>query len=580
MSEARAALPPALGLLLVAVLTTGRASAAAWPLGGGPPAVEVQVRERPAEEVWQVSYRLPEKAAGVEFLRRRAAFRHAAWGVLPEGSRWERDGAIERLCFPAPTRDLAISFRADYAPRVKDYQINLAFTDGSRLLYTGNLLLRPLASCGPPSAATSGEVAEPHHRFRFVTDRGRAVRVVDQEGTGDLTWRPAPGDAETYAFFGPAPAHQSALATLVLDPALPPWMARDLEALLPRLFERFAAETGMALQARPLVLLAFAPGGGSGTSFKGGVLDGVLAMTASGDGWATEGEEARRHWFLRLAHEAFHFWGGATLLADEESEWLSEAAAEIFALRAAWALGVLDAAGYQAAIVDAANACLVELGGGSLLSAPERGAYDSWYSCGTVLLYLADQAVERGTPGQSGISRLFRDMFAEGRQAGNRYGTGVFLGWLDKLSQDRGTVHALQRLIRSGVPRGTDAFLHGLLAATGLRVALAAPEELSGDVPAVRRLLRRTLVRCACGTASPEESADPDCARFAARHRIESVGGIEPRRDSAGAYARARTAALLDRPLEVATSGDPQAVTLFCSRDSLDPSFTRLLRLE
>jgi hypothetical protein len=547
----------------------------------------VEVRERPGEDLWEVRYRLPEAAAGVEFVRGRHAFRRVLWGVAPAGSTWAQATDRERLCFPSPVRHLAVSFRSDFAERPEDHRLAARFGDSGRLLYTGHLLVRPLAACASPSPeaagaaapdAASAEVPAPAHRFRFLTAESRPIRVRDRAGEGTLAWNPEGGDEETFVLFGAATARESERATLVLDPALPAWMAAQVEGLLPRLFDRYAAETGIALATRPLVILGFTAEG-TGRSFEGGALPGVLAMSASGAGWAVETPEAARDGFLRLAHEVFHLWGSAELNADEESGWLAEAAAELFALRAAWGLEVLSYPEYEAALVDAANACLVGLDGAPLLAAPQSGALATWATCGPVLLFAADRAVERGSPGQGGVSLLFRRMFEEGRLAGGRYGTGVFLGWLDKLSGERDTVHALQRLVRRGVARGTDATLHALLSRAGMKLALVAPEE-AADSPALGALLRRGLVRCACGTASPETSADPDCARFAPRHRLGRVGGVEVLADAPSAYGRFRSAALLGRPLEVVTGDDPQSITLFCEREVLAAPFERLLRLE
>ena len=561
-------------------------AAAPWSARDGD-RVEVDVRERPGEELWEVRYRLPEAAAGVEFVRGRRAFRHELWGIAPAGSTWTRAGELERLCFPAPARHVAVSFRSDFARRAQEHPVNARFGEAGRLLHTGHRLLRPLAACAAPAEAppdgaapdaAAAEAPGPAHRFRFLTDEGRPIRVRDRAGEGSLAWAPERDEEETWALFGPATVRESARATLVLDPRLPAWMVEQVELQLPRLFDRYAAETGIALAIRPLVLLGFAAEG-SGRSSEGGVLPGVMAMSASGEGWAASTPEAARDWFVRLAHEAFRLWGGAELRPDGESEWLSEAAAELFALRAAWGLERLSYPEYEAALVDAANACLVGLEGGPLLDAAERGSLDAWRTCGPVLLFAADRAVERGQPGQGGISLLFRRMFEEGRVAGRRYGTSVFLGWLDKLSGERDTVHALQRLVRRGVERGTDAYLHALLARAGMKLALVAPED-AADSPALRALLRRGLTRCACGTAIAETSADPDCARFAPRHRLGRVGGVEVHADAPGAYARFRSAALLGRPLEVLTGEDPQPVTLLCPRDVLDGPFERLLRLE
>lgn len=576
-------------LLALGLLGAGFAApagAAPWSARGGD-RVEVEVRERPGEDLWEVRYRLPEAAAGVEFVRGRHAFRRDLWGVAPAGSTWAPATDRERLCFPSPVRHLAVSFRSDFAERAPDRAVHARFGASGRLLHTGHLLVRPLASCASPEPGSVGaraaggagpETALPPHRFRFLTDESRPIRVRDRTGDGSLAWNPDGGEEETFVLFGAATARESERATLVLDPSLPAWIAAQVEGLLPRLFDRYAAETGIALASRPLAILSFDPEG-SGRSFEGGASPGVLVMSASGEGWVVETPEAARDGFLRLAREVFQLWGSAELTADEESGWLAEAAAELFALRAAWGLETVSYPEYEAALVDAANACLVALDGGPLLAAPQGGALDTWATCGPVLLFAADRAVERGSPGQGGISLLFRRMFEEGRLAGGRYGTGVFLGWLDKLSGERDTVHALQRLVRRGVERGTDATFHALLARAGMKVALVAPEE-TADSPALAALLRRGLVRCACGTASPETSADPDCARFAPRHRLGRVGGVEVLADAPGAYGRFRGAALLGRPLEVATGDDPQSITLFCEREVLAAPFERFLRLE
>jgi hypothetical protein len=563
-------------------------AAAAW-LGAGtgaataapdPAVVDVLLRELPAEDVWQISYMLPERVAGVEMARARTARRHLGWGLAPAGSTWQRSGTTERICFPEPVRTFAVSFRSDFDKPEKDYEPNIAMSDGTRLLYTGNLLVRLLERCGPGDGAeASVPLALPVvHHFRLQTDPGRTVRVGDAAAEERLDWKPPPGEEETYAVFGNVPVAQSDRALFVLDPNLPAWLGDDLRSLLPKLFEHFAGETGMSLPVRPTVVVAHQAGGG-GRSFSGGVLHQLVVMAVAGEGWAEPDDPARRDWFLRLAHEVFHLWGGDALHADEESEWLSEAAAEAFALRAAVALGVVPAHEYLGQVVTAANRCLVELDGAALLAAPERGSYASWYSCGPTLLFVADRAVDRAKPGQGGLGLLFREMFAEGRLAGDVYGTGVFLGWLDKLSGDRPTVFALQRLIRHGVERGAESFLAELLRGAGVEVELVSLEEAGADQATFQALLRRALVRCACGTAQPETSGDPDCARFGAASRLHRVGGVDAGQDPAEAYGRLRGAVLLARPLRVVAGDDEQAVDLLCPRDTLESSFQRLLRL-
>ncbi len=558
------------------LLAGAPAASLTLPFLGGSHRVEVEVRELPAEDRWQVSYHLPARAAGVDLVHGRGSHRRPGWSV-PEGAQWVDAPGVERLCFAHRSRDFTISFATDTGARSKDYEVNVAMSDGGRLLYTGHLVVRPLAHCGAGTAAEA-QTDELPHRFRFTTDDGRNIRVGDLAATGSLTWNPPAGEEETYAYFGPQAAAEGERMALLADPALPAWLRRDLEPTVAAIFDRFAGETAISLPNRPLVLLAFDPHG-SGRSFGGGVLGGVVQLTASGDGWLAESAEARADWLVRLAHELFHLWDGAALHPDAESEWLSEAAAEAFALRAAYGLGALGEGQVAQRLVDLGNRCLAGLEGQSLLSAPQRRAWDTWYTCGPVLLFVAGEAVERAHPGQGGLGLLVREMFAEGQRAGGVYGTGTFLGWLDKLAGDRPTVYALQGLIRRGQPHGADRLLQRLLDGAGYHVTLASPAQARADPEVYRSLLARGVIRCACGPGDAPTTPSGDCARFAGGQRITRLDDIDVRHDPAAAYGRLRAAAELGRPLRVLAGDDPQPLTLLCGRDTLDPSFDQLLRL-
>jgi hypothetical protein len=562
--------------------------ACASPFGSREPVVDVLLREEPAKDLWHVNYHLPDKAAGVEFVHVRGAYRNTAWGILPADARWVEAPTGERLCFSAPRRDFAATFAGDSRRREKDYELTVALSDGGRLLYTGQLVVRPLATCATdpsaPADAAKAEATPPRHRFRLATDPDRVVRVGGDLGAaGSIEWRPPAGREETYAYFGHGSASPGARVAMVVDPTLPAWMSQDLEETLVKVADRFAGETSMSLPARPFVVVAFDPHG-SGRSFDGGTLGDMVQLTATGEGWLTATPEARVEWLVRLSHELFHLWGGGLLNADAESEWLSEALAESFALRAAYGLGVLDAPQVAQRLVDLGNRCLVTVGGQPLLTAGERHAWDAFYTCGPVVLFVAGQAVERAHPGEGGLGLLVRKMFAEGHDAGRVYGTGTFLGWLDKLSGDRETVFALQGFVRRGVPRGADRFLAQQFVDAGYRVALAAPSEAHASPEVVDAMLRAGLVRCACGGAADPSgaaaAAEGDCARLSGSARIARVGEVEVRRDPAAAYGRLRAAAGLTRPLRVVVGDEKEPLTLFCGKDTLDSSFDQLLVLQ
>src|SRR4029079_6301663 len=123
------------------LLSAGGAARAASLFGGGhTDVVEVGVRELPADYAWQVSWRLPRKAAGVDFVHGRGTYRRAGWTVAPAGAQWvDAPPERERLCVARPRREFAASFRSDFAARPKDYETEVALSDGGRLFYTGQL---------------------------------------------------------------------------------------------------------------------------------------------------------------------------------------------------------------------------------------------------------------------------------------------------------------------------------------------------------------------------------------------------------------------------------------------------------
>lgn len=538
-----------------------------------PPHVAVTVEELPGEDVWQVGYVLERPAAGVELVRGRTAFRQERWGVAVRGAEaeWHSDGGRERLCFSRPAGAFSVGFRTWTAPLPKDYELNVAFSEGSRLLYTGHLLVRPLASCGEGEAVPAA--AEALHRFTFRTIPERSIRVLDRVAAGELSWQPGSEDdeaANTYVYFGDLPAVEGEAATVILDPGLPAWMQAEMADVVPRLVERFTAATGTPLPFRPLLFVAWGGAGGSGTSFSGGTLPGLLLASAHGPGWTEEAPGPRREWFHRLAHEVFHLWDGETFRPDEESEWLSEAAADHFAADAAVAFGVRSEVDARRWLVEQANDCLVRLEGRSLVAAAGGGDYRAWYSCGAVAMAAADGALRRGSP-PTGLEDLFRRLFEHAAATGS-YGTAAFLGGLQELKAEAGALPDLRKLIRTGGVPAADAFLARLLSHAGVEAERVAPEEATADPATLRDMVRRAVGRCWCGTG---ESATCDAAETG--RGVASVAGQPVTRAPLAAWEHLRSAVARGGELPVVLDGEE--VGLFCAADSFDPTWTSLLAL-
>jgi hypothetical protein len=363
---------------LVALLfATGILCVAAGRCGAAP---RITVSELRASDSWRVVWEFDAEVSGLSFRRGREPFRDGRWTIVePAGAAWGvvagRDAVIAR----DGAKRIVLEFPSDFRRRQKDYDINVAFTDGSRLLYTGHLAtetLEPCASCAPGVVIAEGESGE--LSWRFVTDRDRTVRLLDKSGGGELDWTPRPGrerEDGTYVYFGSIEPVPSGSMTLLVDPGMPRWLVDGIRAEFPRMFDYYARLTGVRLDFVPLVLLSYEPTDRQGLSFAGGTLEGLVQIAADGKAWATKTPEAERLWFRHLAHEAFHFWDGQMFRADEESEWLSEAAAEYASFLALRDRELVDDAELDRALVEQCNECLVRAKGMSISEAPSKGNF-------------------------------------------------------------------------------------------------------------------------------------------------------------------------------------------------------------
>jgi hypothetical protein len=556
-----------LGLLLA--LLGGCAGVELPRLGSRrPEPIAVEVEELVGDDGWRVTYRLPEPFAGVFFPRARTRFRKAAWSAAAAGAEatWHDGEEGERLCFTRPTDIFAVAFSTWTEPLPKDYELNVAFSDGGRLLYTGHLLVEPLAECTAIGSAPAGPAGG--YRFDFATAPERSVLVLDEAGRGSLSWRPEDADrAETYVYFGGLARIEAEVATIVLDPGLPAWMVEEMEASLPRLLTRFAEVTGHELPFRPLLLVAWGGDGGSGRSFSGGSLPGLFLASAEGPGWLERTPDAWHPWFDRFAHETFHLWAGETFRTDESSEWLSEAAADHFALEAAVDLGVISRAEAGDRLREHGNECIVRLAGRGLMHAAGGGDFKAWYACGVVALAYADAELGRVDP-ELDLGDLFEALFAQAARQGT-YGGGIFVGGLERLGVAPDAIRNLRRLIGSGIPGEAGQFLAGLLEVAGVESRLVPPEEAELSTASWRAIATRAIGRCYCGER--REGCDP----VAEGARATTLAGIDVRRSPREAWERLRASFAHQAPLELHRGGEVDL--LFCPRDSIDPSWRKLL---
>ena len=390
-----------------------------------PPAVRVTFEELPADR-WRVTYDLPAPAESMVFTRPRRAFRSVRWTIAePAGARWETVDGHEVIRFAAPASRAVVELATDLESPEKDYQVHVAFSEGSRLLYTGHFLVE-----GAPNALA----------FRS----SRPVRVP-------------PGE-ETFVYFGSIEPVQSERMTLIVDPGLPPWIARQLAERVPPMFDYFAAKMGTELGFRPLVYVSYGGSQGSGKTFKGGTVGRVAQIEVSGPGWANESPDASQLWYGRVAHEVFHLWESARFRKGEDMEWLGEASSEYAMVQAMRNANVIDERQMHRMVVDAANHCIANIRDSSLVKAVEHGRFRNVYTCGLVSQWMAASAT-------GDAWALFRRTFDRPRP----YTTADYVETLRAMSADTA---AIEQLV-SGTTADPAAFFEEHLRRTGITVSRA-----------------------------------------------------------------------------------------------------------
>lgn len=468
--------------------------------------ISITVRERVGDR-WEVSYRFAEPVRGV-LLERASRFRASKWSVTADGGetavRWsELDGHEAIITTGAsPMRELRVQLTTDTGEKTADYLVHASFSDGSRLFYTGHFAARALRCksaepCPELALDRGGELLANDIAWRFETEEGRDVQVLDRRATAQLDWSPAalPPGRGTYVYFGTIKAQQTSFGSVIIDPGLPKWMAESATTLIPRMLELYERETGVKLTVRPLLLIGAPSTEGSGRSSKGGGLPGLVQLSAWGEGWNNE-KDSREPWLQFLAHELFHIWNGDLFQrrGGPGDAWLTEGSSDYFAWRALRALGVIDERRMSELVVRAANHCLVTLGPSALLTARMQGARPE-YTCGALSWALLDGIAKSK---QQTAGTLLGRVFAKAREGDGKYDTEDVLDEARALGSGTSGLALLETLFDKGLSDGGDVALTAELGKIGIATRRVAPSKVPLDNLRHATLLGRELSRCDC----------------------------------------------------------------------------------
>ena len=412
---------------VIVLMTAACASVATRP-------VRVEVEEVAASDRWRVTIHHPRATDAFVFPNSRHRFRSAKWSIIEpvRGAYWSTINGHDAVVLDRPASRITLDFPSDFSFFEKDYTLNVPFTDGSRLLYTGHLRTR----------AHDDKRVLPHV-WTFTTSPTRPIRIFGQSGVGRLEWA-QPSVDETFVYFGSIVPEPTPRMTLIVDPGLPEWVETQMRDLIPRQFDFFARMTRAELPFTPLIVVTYGGSKGSGRTFAGHGLQGMLAITISGEQWMPKTPDAEEYWFRHLAHEAFHLWGAQAYRHVDEAEWLSESMAEYASLLASADAGVMSPRHIAAFLDNAMDECAQRLNATPLRESLGPGQSRNVYTCGVLLQKVVDDAARRGG---SDIWSVWRATYSSSRP----YTTADFLRAVRDVTSDEAIVDLVDEVVNRGL---------------------------------------------------------------------------------------------------------------------------------
>lgn len=431
------------------------------------------VRAQPAEvtvdrqsDTFIAEFRLPRAASAWGFHRSSPSavdgksWRLRSWQVLTPGVELQRRGKFDAFvatngrAVPQKVRVRVTPFtghlEADYVPAMRLGGSSVAMFDGHFALFSvaNARVLDTL-----PAIFDDTRVGDTGTMVRF---RGK-LRLA-----GDIAGYRAGMSEGTYALYDvPRASVQSGVAT-VIDSELPQWIAADLVAYSPRVFETLTARMGPSGVAAPTILAAWEGAKLEGASMNGGALKGLILMRFEGDA-ALKPLPALAdlaHWFI--AHEASHFWLGQSIrYASQRDSWIMEGGADLIATRTVAKLSP----GFDPTnkLNDLIGECTT-LAERPIATALERNEVRAYYACGAVFALVAEKV--NGGDFYGFVSNLITASRAD-REVD-------MVDWLGALARAGGT-QAQLTTIRAMVERGTPqpkATIANLLRGSGIAFTL------------------------------------------------------------------------------------------------------------
>ena len=445
----------------------------ASPAFAAPPPNPVDVTVTRTGDTFAAEFTFPYASAAWGFFRSSPAatdqrsWRLQSWHVLTPGVSLQRRGKFDAFvgsngrAVPRKVRVRVAPFTghlaADYVPALRLGGDSVALFDGHFATFSVDSAAR-LDSL--PVTFDRNLIGDSGTLLRFRGENLRLAGDVDGYRTGN--------SEGTYGLFGVPRATLSNGVATVVDSEMPQWIADDLTAYAPRVFELLSGRLGPSGITEPTFLAAWEGSAREGASFNGGTLKGLVLMRF-------EGKSALKqlpaltdlaHWFI--AHEGAHFWLGQSVRYGSQLEsWIMEGGADLLAMRTAQRLDPRFNGSKK--INESLRDCL-KLADQPIATALERGEYRANYACGGIFALVAEKA-------NGGDFYDFTRKLVDANRGDRELTAAEWYAALDRASGSR----KLSSQIRALVERGSAnprAALTTLLSDAGIAYGLNAKGEL------------------------------------------------------------------------------------------------------
>lgn len=440
--------------------------------------------DRGFRAVWTVDH----PVNSLVFTRTSDMRRRNFWKVSSPSMRFEGRGDTEVLISESLTQRFEVLISDEKAvPGATDYPLLTPFSDQGMVIYTGYFHAVAMECRGSCSDRTLRNATKVPIHPMFTLKAAEHETVYTNVGPSSVDvfprqWQTLKTIGEgQFSYFGKQKLHRTPSFDAIVDPQLPAWILREIEAVLPILLKLNTTRLKQRLLSKPLLFLAYQGNVlDERIRYSGFVVGSDVSFALSGKGWETRTSQTREELVHLLAHETFHLWNANLFKSVERAGggWLHEGSAEALAQLSLYEMGVIDLKRYRDRQGEALNRCLIDL---AFSEFPPMGlgrrSSRSSYTCGAVIQYLAGHAVSSRGQGEWVV---WRQIFDLAKRQNNYYTHDDFFLVGQRLERDAQTFRRIGELtsgfLRSdtaGPSLSAETYLMGAFRQVGQRLTMS-----------------------------------------------------------------------------------------------------------